>query len=174
MSLPSIVPAPAAISVDAAAAPFAITADTRIVAGAEDRAGAEVLAALIAQRTGVTPAITGGDAGATDIAVRRGSGDNEGYEIAASDRGVTVTGADAGGVFYGAQTLCQLLAPSGDAWIVPAVTVTDAPRFAYRGVMLDVARHFFDVATVKAYIDRAASLKLNALHLHLTDDSNTN
>ena len=48
--------------------------------------------------------------------------------------------------------------------------IEDAPRFAYRGVMLDVARHFHPVETVKAYIDRAAGLKFNALHLHLTDD----
>ena len=52
----------------------------------------------------------------------------------------------------------------------PVVVIDDAPRFAYRGVMLDVARHFHPVATVTAYIDRASSLKLNHLHLHLTDD----
>lgn len=83
---------------------------------------------------------------------------------------VVVTGADAAGLFYGVQTLAQLVARDGEGWIIPAVTISDTPRFAYRGVMLDVARHFHSVETVKGYIDRAASLKFNALHLHLTDD----
>ncbi len=64
----------------------------------------------------------------------------------------------------------QLIRPAGDGWEIPAVVIDDAPRFAYHGVMLDVARHFHPVATVTAYIDRASSLKLNHLHLHLTDD----
>ena len=54
--------------------------------------------------------------------------------------------------------------------MLPAVEIEDAPRFRYRGFMLDTARHFFDVATVKKLIDRAARLKLNVLHLHLSDD----
>ena len=54
--------------------------------------------------------------------------------------------------------------------MIPAIEISDAPRFAYRGVMLDVARHFQTVDTIKAYIDRAAGLKFNALHLHLSDD----
>ncbi len=61
-------------------------------------------------------------------------------------------------------------AATATASSIPAVQIDDAPRFAYRGVMLDVARHFLPVETVKAYIDRAAGLKFNALHLHLTDD----
>ena len=68
------------------------------------------------------------------------------------------------------QTLGQLITAGTDGFAIPAVQIEDAPRFAYRGVMLDVARHFFPVETVKAYIDRAAGLKFNALHLHLTDD----
>ena len=64
-------------------------------------------------------------------------------------------------------------APAGGdcgGWVVPAVQIADAPRFAHRGVMLDVARHFHGVDVVKAYIDRAAGLKFNVLHLHLSDD----
>src|SRR5690606_26036802 len=73
------------------------------------------------------------------------------------------------GLFWGVQTLQQLMPPTGPP-VVPAVRVTDRPRFAYRGVMLDVARHFFDVATVKRLVDLACTYKLNHLHLHLSDD----
>ena len=66
-----------------------------------------------------------------------------------------VTGADPAGLFYGVHTLVQLIRPAGDGWEIPVVVIDDAPRFAYRGVMLDVARHFHPVATVTAYIDRA-------------------
>ena len=94
----------------------------------------------------------------------------ESYRLRADAASLVVSGADAAGLFYGVQTLGQLLAPSADGWSVPPVEIDDAPRFPYRGVMLDVARHFHDVETVRAFIDRAASLKFNHLHLHLADD----
>ncbi|MDZ8201466.1 family 20 glycosylhydrolase [Microbacterium sp. SSW1-59] len=94
----------------------------------------------------------------------------ESYAIEAGSRGVLVTGADPAGLFYAAHTLVQLLRRDDTGWHVPAVSIADGPRFAYRGVMLDVARHFFDVDTVCAWIDRAAALKMNHLHLHLSDD----
>jgi len=99
-----------------------------------------------------------------------GDGAPESYRLVADADGVRIAAADAAGLFYGVQTLGQLLTRDAGAWSVPAVRVSDAPRFAYRGVMLDVARHFHPVATVEAYIDRAAALKFNHLHLHLTDD----
>lgn len=92
------------------------------------------------------------------------------YELAVTPDGATVTGADRAGLRYGIFTLVQLARRAGEGWELPAVAIQDAPRFGYRGVMLDTARHFFDVATVKRVIDRAARLKLNVLHLHLTDD----
>ncbi|MGP6205652.1 family 20 glycosylhydrolase [Microbacterium sp. F2] len=92
------------------------------------------------------------------------------YRLIASAEGVEVTGSDAAGLFYGIQTLVQLIEQTDDGWRIPAVQIADAPRFAYRGVMLDVARHFFPVEVVLGVIDRAAQLKLNHLHLHLTDD----
>ena len=110
-----------------------------------------------------------GDGPLVTLAIERG-GAAESYRLVADEASVTVTGADPAGLFYGVQTLGQLVARDGDDWIVPAVAIDDAPRFAYRGVMLDVARHFHPVDTVKAYIDHAAGLKLNALHLHLSDD----
>lgn len=165
VSLPAVVPAPASIEAGSGA-PFRLTAGTPV---SGDRDAAAALTALVSARTGIALA-TGSDDAGIALRIDKGAGAAESYELAVDEASVTVTGADAAGLFYGVQTLGQLLARDGDAWTLPAVTIADAPRFAYRGVMLDVARHFHPVETVKAYIDHAASLKMNALHLHLTDD----
>ncbi|WP_245923497.1 beta-N-acetylhexosaminidase [Paractinoplanes atraurantiacus] len=100
----------------------------------------------------------------------------EGYALTCAPASLEITGGSAAGVFRGAQTLRQLLPPAALRragavdWNVPAVTITDQPRFAWRGVMLDVARHFMPVADVLRFLDLAAFHKLNVLHLHLTDD----
>ncbi|MFE7657300.1 beta-N-acetylhexosaminidase [Streptomyces bottropensis] len=104
----------------------------------------------------------------------------EAYRLrAVPDRGVEIRGGGPAGVFWGAQTLRQLLGPEafrrapvrpGAAYGVPQQTVTDAPRFAWRGLMLDVARHFLPKDQVLRYLDLMAAHKLNVLHLHLTDD----
>jgi hexosaminidase len=91
----------------------------------------------------------------------------EGYSLVVRPEGVRATAATPAGLFYAVQSLRQLCA-RGES--IPAGRITDRPRFAYRGVMLDVARHFFPVADVKRLLDLAALLKLNHLHLHLTDD----
>lgn len=94
----------------------------------------------------------------------------EGYRLYVDESAMRAEAATEAGLFYARQSLVQLVTERDGRWVVPAAAVRDAPRFPYRGVMLDVARHFFPVEVVKAYIDRAAALKLNALHLHLTDD----
>ncbi|MBT2467092.1 beta-N-acetylhexosaminidase [Streptomyces sp. ISL-66] len=93
----------------------------------------------------------------------------EGYRLESGPHGVTLTARTPAGLFRAGQTLRQLLPVSGPGE-VPGGTVTDAPRFAYRGAMLDVARHFFTVEQVKRYVDQLARYKVNTLHLHLTDD----
>lgn len=93
----------------------------------------------------------------------------EGYRLEAGPGGVTLTARTPAGLFHAGQTLRQLLPVSGPG-TVPGGTVTDAPRFAYRGAMVDVARHFFTVEQVKRYVDQLAQYKVNTLHLHLTDD----
>ncbi len=165
VSLPAVVPAPASIEAGPGG-PFRLTSDTTVTGDAD---AAAALAAIVEARAGVTPA-TGGTESGIDLRIEPGSGAAESYRIAVDEASVVVTGADAAGLFYGVQTLGQLIARDSSEWTVPAVTIEDAPRFAYRGAMLDVARHFHPLETVKGYIDRAASLKLNALHLHLTDD----
>lgn len=94
----------------------------------------------------------------------------EGYALDVRADGVRIASGGPAGAFYAERTLAQLMSFDEAGAFLPAVAIRDAPRFAYRGVMLDVARHFHSVETVEAVIDRAASLKFNALHLHLTDD----
>ncbi|MFT4233543.1 MAG: family 20 glycosylhydrolase [Microbacterium sp.] len=91
------------------------------------------------------------------------------YSLNIDDDGLRVrAGADAG-LRHARATLAQLLI-EGDGWSLPHVAIDDAPRFTYRGMMLDVARHFFGVEVVTWLIDRLAELKLTHLHLHVTDD----
>ncbi len=91
----------------------------------------------------------------------------ESYVLEVTADRVALTAPDAAGLFYGRQTLEQLR--ENDGSIAP-VRIEDAPRYAHRGLMLDVARHFFGVGDVKRVIDLIARYKLNVLHLHLTDD----
>ncbi|MBZ4321986.1 beta-N-acetylhexosaminidase [Streptomyces huiliensis] len=103
----------------------------------------------------------------------------EGHRIVIDGYGIFLDGADAAGVFWAAQTFRQLLGPDAfrrapvtarREWHVPCVTVEDAPRFGWRGALLDVARHFVPKDGVLRFLDLLAAHKLNVLHLHLTDD----
>jgi hexosaminidase len=97
---------------------------------------------------------------------------DEGYVLEVDADQVVLRAHQPAGLFRGVQTLRQLLGAPGpdDARTVPGVRIVDRPTFGWRGIMLDVARHFFSVDTVKHLIDIAAYYKLNVLHLHLTDD----
>jgi hexosaminidase len=95
----------------------------------------------------------------------------EGYQLVVDKAGVQITAAGGAGLFYGTQTLLQLLPPRAAATAsVPYVRINDEPAFRWRGGMLDVCRHFFPVSFVKKYIDFLAAYKLNTFHWHLTDD----
>ena len=102
----------------------------------------------------------------------------EGYRLLATPKGVTIQAQTATGAFYGMQTLLQLLpvevfsekVVANVKWNVPLVTIKDVPRYAYRGLMLDVSRHFMPVEFIKKYIDLIALHKQNQFHWHLTDD----
>ena len=103
----------------------------------------------------------------------------EGYELTAKTNVVVITAPTQAGLFYGVQTLLQLLPPEIYAtqpvksvdWQVPCVKITDQPRFPWRGLMLDVSRHFFNKAEVKQLLDAMAVHKLNTFHWHLVDDN---
>ena len=102
----------------------------------------------------------------------------EGYKLDVTDTKITITANKPAGLHYGVQTLIQLLPPQIESdcaepnvvWQVPQVEITDYPSVGWRGLMLDVARHFFTVDEVKKYIDNMAKYKFNMLHWHLTDD----
>lgn len=140
--------------------PFPLTAATCVVSDT-----APHLARDAARLLGCT---TTPRAGAAAIRLELTECDSqEGYRIESGAEGVDVTARTPAGLFYATQTLRQLAGMRG---LIPAAQIADHPRFAYRGFMLDVARHFMPVETVKAVIRRIAALKLNHLHLHLSDD----
>ncbi|MBB6120520.1 family 20 glycosylhydrolase [Nocardiopsis algeriensis] len=155
-----------------------LTASTRMSADPEARGTLMWLQRELGAATGL-PLASGDEASEIRLSVdpRAGLG-REGYRLIVDGEGAIVVGTDPAGVFYGAQTLRQLLpaaayrkAPLGQArWTLPAVRITDAPRFRWRGMMLDVARHFAPKREVMRCIDLMAMHKLNVLHLHLTDD----
>jgi hexosaminidase len=103
---------------------------------------------------------------------------NEGYELVVKNDSVSVKAKTSVGIFYGVQTLRQLLPAdieksqkvSGVSWSIPEVTIVDTARFSWRGLMIDCGRHFFPKETIKRNIDMLAYYKLNRLHWHLTED----
>ncbi|MER7005787.1 family 20 glycosylhydrolase [Dactylosporangium sp. NPDC000555] len=102
---------------------------------------------------------------------------DESYTVEVTAERVTIRGRTEAGLFYGVQTLLQLMPSSVDAhtvqdgpWTVPGGRIADRPRYAYRGAMLDVSRHFFGVEVLKRFVDRLSRYKMNVLHLHLSDD----
>lgn len=102
----------------------------------------------------------------------------EGYTLQVNSKGVLIQANQPAGLFYGIQTLYQLLpkeiegkkAQASVKWVIPFAKIQDVPRFAWRGMMFDVARHFFTKQQVKQFIDEMVAYKYNLLHLHLTDD----
>jgi hexosaminidase len=103
----------------------------------------------------------------------------ESYEISSGPAGIEIRAASHAGLFYGIQSLRQLLPPGATTgarsaaeggWTVPALEIRDGPRFVYRGLHLDVGRHYFTPEFIKRYIDLLASYKLNVFHWHLTED----
>jgi hexosaminidase len=120
---------------------------------------------------------SGTSGGTITLAVDPARHGTEAYSLSVTPEGIDITGGDAAGVFYGVQSLRQLLPAEAFStsrvdrtWEVPAVSVTDRPRFGWRGTMLDVGRHFMPKEFVLELIDLLALHKLNVLHLHLTED----
>ena len=140
---------------------------------ADMQRNAGFLAGYVLESTGKTLAVEAGATGSHAIVLRLGlqTENPEAYLLEVNEDQVTITGSSAAGVFYGIQTLRKSLPVAKDAQVVlPPVRVNDAPRFAYRGMMLDVCRHFFSLDSVKRYIDMLALHNINRFHWHLTDD----
>ncbi len=178
-----VIPQP--VSVETQPGVFRLQAGTAIVAPPgtpEGRQVAGYLASALAAPTGWQLKVSE----STYPLLRRNSivlgiaaGDHpEGYELVVTPRGVRIQSPTPAGLFYGVETLLQLLPPEIEggtrrdaAWVVPCVHIIDYPRYAWRGMMLDVSRHFFSKEFVKQYIDRMARYKMNVFHWHLTDDN---
>ncbi|MEU6878592.1 beta-N-acetylhexosaminidase [Streptomyces sp. NPDC046712] len=179
--LGQVVPAPA--SVVPGGQPYTITAATRIRVdedSSESRAVADYLAGLLRPSTGHPLPVVDEYEALGGIRLRlsgeKALGD-EGYRLQSGRGGITLTAHRPAGLFRGVQTLRQQLPAAVEKdtvqqgpWQVAGGTITDTPRYAYRGAMLDVSRHFFTVDQVKRYIDQLALYKINKLHLHLSDD----
>jgi hexosaminidase len=148
------------------------TLDSRSAVSASGDAApvAEYLVGLLRPMTGLSIPLSG--RGNIALVVEPGHPQG-GYDLRVTASGIWLAANDAAGLFTGVQTLRQLLPPATPTptrFGIAATTISDYPRFAYRGAMLDVARHFFPVSVVKRYIDDIALLKMNVLHLHLADD----
>jgi len=179
--VPTVFPQPAHIA--AQAGTFRIDAGTPLVVPGDDddaRRAAEQLQALILKSRGLTLGIRRGKArnGAInfvrDAAAAPDGGSttrDEAYRLSVDGKRVTITASGHAGFVYGAGSLWQLL-PEGKAMPmqVPGVAIDDQPRFAWRGLMLDSARHYQSPEFIKRYIDVMSLHKLNTLHWHLTDD----
>jgi hexosaminidase len=179
----AIVPAPRQIRVEGAA-PFIIQPGaTRIVAADPSlRAVADYLSEVLAPALGAALPVAGTDPDVSSAIVLKLDPslplNDEGYRFVSTPAGVMVTARTPAGAFWGVQTLRQLLAPAAlesvkvenVTWTIPSVTIDDEPRFAWRGLMLDVSRHFFNKDEVKQFIDLLALHKFNTFHWHLVDD----
>jgi hexosaminidase len=177
---PALLPIPA--SVTDTDGSFILTQDTVILTDPETRPVGELLASMLAPALGFalrvdtgnpsnSPAITLG------IDARLAALGPEGYRLTVTPHSVALHGSSVAGVFYATQTLRQLLptdifsaTPIAREWWVPAVTIEDTPRFQWRGLLLDTARHFVPKDEILKLIDLLALHKMNVLHLHLTDD----
>ena len=165
---------------------FHFTEETRILFDPTDteaeRVG-DLLSSLIGNSTETMPPVEARSGDVTDGTVyltREGASSSlgsEGYELTVTASQVTVRATNSAGLFYGVQTIRHLLPPVVEYTAaypqplsLPGVHISDQPRFGWRGMMLDVARHFLPLHDVKRFIDLAALYKLNRLHLHLSDD----
>jgi hexosaminidase len=150
---------------------------TRIVAAPEVESVAELLREGLARATGFELPL-GGSVGSSAIELGLDSAlTPEAYRLEAGESRIRIVGGDAAGVFYGTQTLRQLMpveifgaGDRGQRWVVPGVEIEDRPALGWRGSLLDVGRHFMPKEFVLRYVDLLALHKLNVLHLHLTDD----
>ena len=180
---PSVPVLPQPASIEARSGTFSVDADTPILVpggDADARRIGELLSGYLQQVRGLKLAVRAGQGeavgpGAITLAIdpKAGGAGDEGYELDVSSQGIRIAARAPAGLYYGAVTLWQLLTPDsgqGPPPPVPAVHIVDSPRFAWRGLMLDVSRQFMPPEFVKQLIGWMALHKLNTLHWHLSDD----
>jgi hexosaminidase len=143
----------------------AIAPDTRV----EGRGKATATATYLEHELGLSGAGRGASRIRLSLVSKSKIANPEGYHLRAAGNEIMIEASDPRGLYYGAQTLRQLAARNSDSRSVPAVEISDAPRFRWRGLLIDEARHFFGKPTLFKIIDEMAAYKLNVLKLHLTD-----
>jgi len=177
----SVIPLPDSISLGEGT--FILSAKTVIVAEGKAVAVAEYLRDFLKKATGLEVPVTDKrKKNAIILSLEDGlsgsKNSKEGYTLSSTSKNIVIKARAAEGLFYGVQTLRQLLPPeiesptvkSDVVWSVPAVTISDQPQFAWRGMMLDCSRHFFPVSHIKNVLDQLAARKMNHFHWHLVDD----
>ncbi len=183
---PPLIPAPEQLELRSGV--FSLDQGTRLVvsdpADAELAQLADLVGAELRASTGLPVPTGGAEPGGIRLILDRSAADatpitdsplarDESYSLTVAPTGIEIRAATHAGLFYGTRTLLQLL-PASQAetadWTVPALEIRDRPRFVYRGLHLDVGRHFFPPDFIKRYIDLLARHKLNVFHWHLTED----
>jgi hexosaminidase len=177
-----IVPKP--VSATVGTGYFTLNRTARIVAPPRYEAIADDLAAYLRPATGYPLPVVAGAASPGDVVLRIGdpgalkpADRAEGYQLIVTTSTATIEAPTAHGLYDGVQTFRQLLPPWIESlqkeqgpWTAPVATITDYPRYAYRGVLLDIARHYEPPSAVEELIDQVAAYKIDVLHLHLSDD----
>ncbi|MEN8127214.1 MAG: beta-N-acetylhexosaminidase [Planctomycetota bacterium] len=177
----SIIPEP--VSVQSELGFFELTQKTVIITDQHTQKLGEQFSEMLAPATGFKHAVKAANRGQKNVILlalnpQREDLGKEGYKLTVNSNQIWIEAADKAGLFYGIQTLRQLLPTEiykqsvveGVEWVIPCVTIEDMPRFKWRGLHLDVARHFMPKAFVKKYIDLLALHKMNTFHWHLTED----
>jgi hexosaminidase len=181
---PAIALIPEPVSLVANAGQFTLPENVVIEAGSqpEVKSASDFLKTRLSIPTGRTVTVSNAATTATIRLLLNKTADNslgkEGYQLSVTPTQIVIKANQSAGLFYGAQTLIQLFPKEIESaelvqratWEAPCVEITDYPRFAWRGLMFDVSRHFFTKQEVKQYIDQMVRYKYNLLHLHLTDD----
>lgn len=177
-AVPGLIPAPREVTWGAPGAePFRLDAATVLAAAPGAEGVARLLRATVGAATGL-PLADGTEGSRVELALDAALG-SEAYGLVVDGDAVRITGGSAAGLLHGAQTFRQLLGPDafrrapiapGRTWDVPAVVVEDEPRFGWRGMLLDVCRHFLPKDDVLRYLDLLSAHKLNVFHFHLNDD----
>jgi hexosaminidase len=184
-SVPQLIPKP--VSMTVGQGNFTLTATARIVVPSGSEAAlpvAQDLADYLQPATGYSlPVVTGSPQSGDielilgDPGTLQGDPDGEGYQLDTTTSGLTLEAITPHGLYNGIQTIRQLLpawitssSVQPGPWTMPVVQITDYPRYTYRGLMLDIARHYEPPSAVEQLIDQAAAYKINTLHLHLSDD----
>jgi hexosaminidase len=167
----SIVPRPASLTVGEER--LALPSKVEVVANTEDEKNVAALLQEFLKSRNTEVSVVSKSEEDVHITVLTGqdtAARKENYSLSIDGTGVTIQAASGAGLFYGVQSLIQLFPSEGADNDLPFVSISDAPRFVYRGMHLDVGRHMFPVAFIKKYIDLLSRHKFNTFHWHLTED----